>query len=443
MHAIAVFFTKLISKWLPDPLVVAILLTFISLIIASVFGNASLPQAIMYWGDGIWNLLAFTMQMTIILLAGYMLAKTPVVDKLLNKIVSLVKTPKKAIIMITLISAIGSWLNWGFGLVVGSIIAKKAAIKVKGLHYPLAIAAGFSGFSLYGIGLSGSVPLLIASSNHFLKDVMGVIPIQETIFSNYIIAINLAIIILLPFFNALMHPRDPSHIIEIKEEAIQEDIFDDHHTPPYFSLSNHLNNSPWVGYTLGILGLVYIVMYFAKGGSVSLNTVNFIFLILGIFLFARPNAYLRALNEAISIVAGVIVQYPFYAGIMAILVGSGIVSQFSQLFTQISSPETLPLWSFISAGIINIFIPSGGGQWAVQGPIMMEAARALHADIAATAIGVQIGDQWTNIVQPFWILPILAISGLKLKDVMGYLVLIFLFLGIIFGAGVIAWGFGL
>lgn len=141
--------------------------------------------------------------------------------------------------------------------------------------------------------------------------------------------------------------------------------------------------------------------------------------------------------------AGVIVQYPFYAGIMAILVGSGIVSQFSQLFTQISSPETLPLWSFISAGIINIFIPSGGGQWAVQGPIMMEAARALHADIAATAIGVQIGDQWTNIVQPFWILPILAISGLKLKDVIGYLVLIFLFLGIIFGAGVIAWGFGL
>lgn len=439
MNSLADFFTKLVNRWLPDPLVIAIFLTFITLFMAMIFGKTAPLQAIMYWGDGFWNLLPFTMQMTIILLTGYMLAKTPIAGKALDYFVSKIESPKTAIIVITLVGAIGSWLNWGFGLVAGSIIARKFAIKIKNLHYPLAIAAGFSGFSIYGVGLSGSVPLLIASNDHFLIDKMGSIPISETIFSPFVLMMSISVVVFLPLFNAFMHPKNPKDIICFNQ-GLDASVGQINTQAKSDTLGTRLNDSPWVGIGIGLIGIIYAIMYFGKGGNINLNIVNFLFLMLGLMLFAKPSSYLATLNDAIKIVSGIVIQYPFYAGIMAILVGSELIVNFSDLFVSISSSSTLPLWSFISAGLINIFVPSGGGQWAVQGPVMIEAANQLNASHAATAIAVQIGDQWTNIVQPFWILPALAISGLKLKDVMGYMVLIFTFLGIVFGMGVLVWG---
>lgn len=442
MNAIADFFTNLMRRWLPDPLVIAIILTVLTMLMAMTWGGSTPLAVVGFWGDGFWNLLAFTMQMAVVLLTGYMLAKTPAVDRLLDRIAGLVKSPSAAIILITLVGGIGSWLNWGFGLVAGGIIAKKVAMNVKGLHYPLAIAAGYSGFSVYGIGLSGSVPLLIATEGHFLQDKMGIIPISQTIFSPWVLGMSALAIFGLPFFNLMMHPRDPSKIKEFDPTTVTEhaEIDElDHEDRRLFG--PRLNDSPVIGILIGALGLLYIVMKFVNGGSLDLNTVNMIFLMLGFLLFARPRHYLHALNDAVKVISGIVIQYPFYAGIMAILVGSGLIVTFSNLFTAISSAETLPIWSFISGGIINILVPSGGGQWAVQGPVMIEAAQALGANHAATALAVQIGDQWTNMVQPFWVLPVLAISGLKLKDVMGYMVLILAFLGVIFAGGILLWGF--
>ena len=187
--------------------------------------------------------------------------------------------------------------------------------------------------------------------------------------------------------------------------------------------------------------MLYIALYAFDGGSLNLNTVNFAFLFLGILLFASPANYLAALADGIRIVSGIIVQYPFYAGIMGILVGSGLVVSFANTFVDISSAQTLPIWSFISGAIINLLAPSGGGQWAVQGPVMVQAATELGASQAATALAVQIGDQWSNMVQPFWILPVLAISGLKLRDVMGYMVLILIYLGVIYASAMLIWGY--
>lgn len=429
-------------RWLPDPLVIAVILTVLTMLMALTWGGAAPMAVVNYWGDGFWNLLAFTMQMAVVLLTGYMLAKTPIVDRLLDRIATLVNSPRAAIVLITLVGGIGSWLNWGFGLVAGGIIARKVAMNVKGLHYPLAIASGYSGFSVYGIGLSGSVPLLIATEGHFMQDRMGIIPLSETIFSPWLLAMSALAVFGLPVFNLLMHPKDPAKIKEFDpgsvtaHEQLEElDIEDKRLFGP------RLNDSPVIGILIGGIGLLYVLMKFVNGGSLDLNTVNMIFLMLGFLLFARPRHYLHALNDAVKVISGIVIQYPFYAGIMAILVGSGLVVTFSNLFTAISSAETLPIWSFISAGIINILVPSGGGQWAVQGPVMIEAAQNLNADFAATAIAVQIGDQWTNMVQPFWVLPVLAISGLKLKDVMGYMVLILGFLGVIFAGGTLLWGF--
>ena len=440
MNAIVDFFTNLMRRWLPDPLVIAIILTVLTMLLALTWGGASPMAVVGYWGDGFWNLLAFTMQMAVVLLTGYMLAKTPIVDRLLDRIAGLVNSPRAAIVLITLVGGIGSWLNWGFGLVAGGIIAKKVAGNVKGLHYPLAIAAGFSGFSVYGIGLSGSVPLLIATEGHFLQEQMGLIPLGQTIFSGWVLGMSAAAVFGLPIFNMLMHPKDPAKIVEYHESMTTEAAALGEHEDAHF-IGQKLNDSPVFGILIGGLGLIYIVMKFINGGSLDLNTVNMIFLMLGFLLFARPRHYLHALNDAVKVISGIVIQYPFYAGIMAILVGSGLIVTFSNIFTAISSAQTLPIWSFISGGIINILVPSGGGQWAVQGPVMIEAAQALGANPAATALAVQIGDQWTNMVQPFWILPVLAISGMKLKDVMGYMVLILFFLGIIFATGILLWGF--
>ncbi|PRY64855.1 short-chain fatty acids transporter [Vreelandella songnenensis] len=441
MQAMANFFTRLVSRYMPDPLVIAILLTAVTIVLAMLVEGTSVFAATRFWGDGFWGLLAFSMQMTVILLAGYILAKTPLVDRLLDRIAGCVRTPFAAIVVATLIGGIGSWLNWGFGLVIGGIVAQKLALKVKGLHYPLVIAAAYSGFALYGIGLSGSVPLLIATEGHFLQGEMGLIPLSETIFSPVLLITSGLIIATLPLFNAWLHPRRPEDIVEIDPATVDRPAAPAPGDIQSATLAERLNHSRFIGIGIGLLGMLYVALYSLNGGSLNLNTVNFTFVFLGILLFASPAQYLAALNDGVRIVSGIIIQYPFYAGIMGILVGSGLMVSFANLFVDISSAATLPIWSFISGGVINILAPSGGGQWAVQGPVMIEAATELGASHAATALAVQIGDQWTNMVQPFWILPVLAISGLKLRDVMGYMVLILMYLGVIFAGAVWLWGY--
>ena len=346
-----------------------------------------------------------------------------------------------AIVVATLVGGIGSWLNWGFGLVIGGIVAQKLALNVKGLHYPLVIAAAYSGFALYGIGLSGSVPLLIATEGHFLQDAIGLIPLSETIFSPILLITSALILLTLPFFNAWLHPKLDKDIVEIDPSTVAKPTAAPLPGDVKVTIAERLNRSRVVGIGIGLLGMLYIALYTVDGGSLNLNTVNFAFLFLGILLFASPANYLAALADGIRIVSGIIVQYPFYAGIMGILVSSGLVVSFANIFVDISSAQTLPIWSFISGAIINLLAPSGGGQWAVQGPVMVQAATEIGASQAATALAVQIGDQWSNMIQPFWILPVLAISGLKLRDVMGYMVLILIYLGIIYGSAMLIWGY--
>jgi short-chain fatty acids transporter len=439
LQATAQFFTNLMDKYLPDPLVIAILLTVFTMGLAILFQGSSPLEVVDYWGEGFWGLLEFTMQMTMVLLAGYILAKTPPVDRFLDMVTSKIHSPKAAIIAATLVGGIGSWLNWGFGLVMGGIVAQKLAMNVKGLHYPLAIAAGYSGFAVYGIGLSGSVPLLMATPGNFVEGQVGLIPLSETIFSPYLLITNLVVLVVLPIFNAMLHPKDPAEIRELDPATVP--TVDPSPQDERRTIASRLNNSRVIGIGIGLIALVFMVRYFMAGGSLTLDSVNFLFLFLGILLFARPTAFLKAVKEGVKVVAGIIIQYPFYAGIMGILSASGLAVAFAAGFSAISSDETLPFWSFISGGILNLLMPSGGGQFAVQGPVMLEAAAALGADPAATGVAVQIGDQWTNMVQPFWILPVLAISGLKLRDVMGYMVLILLLLGVIFAGAVLIWGF--
>jgi short-chain fatty acids transporter len=442
MQKITAFFTELMRKYLPDPFVFAMGLTVITMILAVLVQGQTVTALTTSWGKGFWALLAFTTQMAVILAMGYVLATAPLTERFLDRVVARVHDPRTAVIVATLVGGIGSYLNWGFGLVIGGIVARKLAMSVKGVHYPLIIASAYSGFTLYGLGLSASIPVLISTKGHPMEAQMGVIPLSQTIFSPTMLITSLVVIITLPLLNAWLHPKAGQPVTEIdralneapKAAASAVDIADGN------TIANRLNNSRLLNYLIGAIGVVYVVLYFRGGGSMDLNLINFIILFLGIILLGTPIRYVEKLNEGIRTISGIILQYPFYAGIMAIMASSGLVNTFSHLFVKVATPATLPFWGLISSFLINFFAPSGGGHWVIQGPFMIEAAKSIGASVGHTATAVMLGNAWNDLIQPFWILPALALSKLKLKDIMGYTVIMMFWIGIVYTVAVLAWG---
>ncbi len=441
MEKLTNFFTGVMRKYLPDPFVFAIGLTLLTFILALVFEGSNFIDLTTAWGTGFWDLLAFTTQMAVILAAGYVLATAPLVDKLLNKIASYVHTPRMAVIVATLVGGIGSYLNWGFGLVIGGIIARKLALKVKGVHYPLIIAAAYSGFTFYGLGLSASIPILISTPGHPLEKAMGVIGLHDTIFTWPMIVTSIVMLITLPLVNAMLHPKKVENVIEIDPSLYEDKTAATVHLLEDNTFATKLNNSHILSYLIGILGIIYVVIYFTKGNTLNLNVLNFIILFLGIILLGTPIRYVESLSEGIKTISGIILQFPFYAGIMAIMAASGLVDSIAKIFVNLADAQSLPFWGLISSFFINFFAPSGGGHWVVQGPFMIDAAKELGASLSKTSMSVMLGNAWNDMVQPFWILPALALSRLKLKDIMGYLVMIMFWVGLVYIVSILCWGY--
>jgi len=441
MTKLANFFTELMRRYLPDPFVFAIVLTLLTMVLAVVV-EGKIPTGVIHdWGKGFWSLLAFTTQMAVILAMGYVLATAPITDRLLNKIVDKVHQPKTAIIVATLVGCIGSYLNWGFGLVIGGIIAKKLALRVKGVHYPLIIAAAYSGFTMYGLGLSASIPVLISTKGHPMEGQMGVVPLSETIFSAPMLVTSLVVLITLPLLNAWLHPKQGEPVTEVDpaiDQAEQKSGPSGSSLLDTGTIAHKLNNNRIISLLIGVCGIVYVVGHFFGGGTLDLNIINFIILFLGIIVLGTPIAYVEKLNEGVKTIGGIILQFPFYAGIMAIMAASGLVTTISQVFVDVSTAQSLPFWGLLSSFLINFFAPSGGGHWVVQGPFMIDAAKTLGGSIPHTAMSVMLGNAWNDLVQPFWILPALALSKLKLKDVMGYTVIMAIWIGVVYMAAILA-----
>ena len=325
---------------------------------------------------------------------------------------------------------------------IGGIIARKLALKVKGVHYPLIIASAYSGFTMYGLGLSASIPVLISTPGHPMEKLMGVVALKDTIFSLPMLLTSLAVIITLPLLNAMLHPRDAKDVVEIKDDAEEgrAGAAGGHSMGIENTLAARMNNSRLLSLVIGLCGMAYAVLYFTQGGTLDLNLINFLILFIGVLLLGTPANYVAKLNEGIKTISGIILQYPFYAGIMAIMAGSGLVDTISRVFVDIATPQTLPFWGLVSSFVINFFAPSGGGHWVIQGPFMIDAAKAIGSSVAQTSMSVMLGNAWNDLVQPFWILPALALSKLKLKDVMGYTVIMMFWVGAIYIVALLAWG---
>ena len=339
------------------------------------------------------------------------------------------------------VSTVCCWLNWGFGLVAGALLAKEVAKRVPTVDYPLLIASAYSGFVIWHAGLSGSIPLTLVTGAKF-GEVTYQAAITETIFHPMNIIMCAVVLLAMPFINYAMHP-DRERAVTIDPTLLVED---EDKTYEINTPAEKLEHSKILWGILCLAFLVYIIYYFITNGfTLGLNIVNMIFMFLGILLHGDLRRYVDAVAEAAGSASGVLLQFPFYAGIMGMMVvqneaGVSLAGVISQFFVNISNNVTFPMLSFLAAGIVNFFVPSGGGQWAVQGPIMMPAGAELGIGAGRTAMAIAWGDQWTNMIQPFWALPALGIAKLSARDIMGYLVVVLLFVGLVACLGFLAWG---
>ena len=436
---------RVVNRWLPDPFLFAIILTIVVFIGAMIGTQQGPVELVAAWGNdsGFWGLLSFSMQMALVLVLGSAMASAKVCKKALGAIASVAKDKKSAIIVTTFVSTICCWLNWGFGLIAGALLAKEVARRVKDVDYPLLIASAYSGFVIWHAGLSGSIPLQIGASGG--TEILGVtyqVPTSQTIFHPVNLGMVLVILILMPLVNYAMHP-DAAHTITVDPALLVEE---EEKTYTIDTPAEKIEHNKVLWFITLVLGFAYIVYYFVtQGFNLGLNIVNMIFMFLGILLHGDLRKYVDAIAEAASGAAGILLQFPFYAGIMGLMVATnadgvslaGIIADFS---TNISTNVTFPMLTFLSAGIINFFVPSGGGQWAVQAPIVMPAATQMGIEYGRAAMAIAWGDQWTNMIQPFWALPALGIAGLSARNIMGYLVIVTIFTGIVACGGFLVWG---
>ena len=377
-----------------------------------------------YWETGFWELLEFTMQMALILILGHTLALTPLFNSLIAKLTSLCDTTAKAGLYISFVTILMSFINWGLCLVFGAIFARKVAEKAseKGwkLNYPLVGAAGYSGMMCWHGGFSGSAPLTVSGADHFMAQDIGVIGIDQTILSGMNLINSTLLLIVIPLFFFYLGLKSQGREINLPKKTIKQEREIKHRG------AERLDHAKWLAIGMG-LTIVFLAIRKAgimqSGGTfgfINLNYINFFLFGLCVLLHSSFARFIAAVQQAVSGATGIIIQFPLYAGIMGIMKYSGLGALISQGFVEISNGTTLPIFTLLSAGLVNIFVPSGGGQWVVQGPIITEAAQTLNVSIPKTVMALAYGDQLTNMLQPFWALPLLGITKLKAKDILPY-----------------------
>ncbi|HVE07939.1 MAG TPA: TIGR00366 family protein [Paraburkholderia sp.] len=414
----------LFERVMPDPFVLSIGLTLVVILLSIAFApKADAEHILTSWYGGAFGILGFALQMILILATGFAIADAPIVQRGLRALASRVQTPTRAALVVFPIVAVAAWLNWGLGLVVGALLAREIAKRVK-VDFAWLVAGSYSAWSICNSGLSSSIALSQASHGNALnlveKATGQVVPLSQTVFAPFVFVPTVAVVVVMTFIFIRMHPRS-ADITPLREQS--EAPADDPHARPAgtHSLAARLEQSMFGTLLLLALGIGYLaVQWHAKGFELDINTTILIFLLAGLALQRTPIAYADAIRRAARQTGSMLLQYPMYGGVMGIMSGTGLASVIAKTFVAVATPATLALWSYLSSLIITLLIPSAGGHWAVQGPFVLPAALSIHAPVARTAMGVAMAENVSNMLQPFWAVPVVAIAGIRIQRVMGY-----------------------
>lgn len=444
------YFADQFKKWMPDAFVFALVLTIFTALSAYFWTDASAVSVLASWYDGFWILLAFGMQMVLILTTGFAIALSPPISKLIEKLAVKVKNPDRVYLITIIFGGVLTLVSWGW-VVLTAVLARELAKRVQGVDYAYLTACVFISSSAWVCGLSSSIPLLLNTPDNFLIQaglLDDVIPTSMTLLSPLNLSLMCLYLIATPLIMWLLRPKRTSAIemdalkndqdVAIKQTVAQEAQSLNLEKP---TVSDRLNNSIILQSVIVLMGAIYIVVYFAENGfDLNLNIMIFSFLILGLAVHQTPMRYVVAMKRACANISGIVFQYPFYAGIMGIMMGTGLGSMMASDMSAMVTLDTLPLASYILGAIVNFSIPSAGGEWAVLGGPLVESAQVLGAGltaeqmqayIARIAMAVAYGETLTNMIQPFFLLIILPVMGkgikLQARDLMGYLFLPFLF----------------
>ena len=436
---------NIFKKVLPSPFSIAVLLTLITIFLAFFFTspvgeNNHLLTILSYWEKGIWNnaLLVFAYQMMLILVLGHILVLSSPLNTLIGKLTQFVHSTASAVVLVSVTTMMVSFFNWGLGLIFGAILARKigdysAENNIK-LNYPLVGAAGYVGLMVWHSGISGSAPIKVAEDNHLLnlmssrqdsylyEDLPVSLNFDLTVLSNANLITFVVLLVLVPLTFYFLSKNTQAHNNILKKPIENQNLTSR-------IKSNGLEGSRLFSIAFGMILLTaFFYQYFDQliNFKITPNSLNFFMLGLSILLHSNFKSFLTALQESINGASGILIQFPLYFGIMGIMKESGLIIYISDFFISISNEFTLPIFTFFSAAIINIFVPSGGGQWIIQGPVVIAAATELNVPIQKVVMALAYGDQLTNMLQPFWALPLLAITKLKAKEILPYTLIIML-----------------
>jgi short-chain fatty acids transporter len=423
---------------MPDPFLLAIGLTGLVALAAVLFApHASVPEMVNAWYSGLFGIFGFAFQMIMILVSGHALASARPVKRGLEALVSIAKTDNQGMVLTFFVSAIAAWINWGFGLVVAALVARAVARRIR-VDYGWLVASAYSGWMIWSVGPSGSIPLTQASHGNALnlveKFTGKTLGFGETLFTAFTMAPTLAVLLILPLLFVWVKPKAEVAVpFSPPPEPASQEVGATRQT-----LAGRIDRSPLGSLFLVAAGVAYFAFALQSGTlQVDVNIVIFAFIIAGLALHGSPISYANAIKTAAGHAGAMMLQYPLYGGIMGLMTGTGLAQAMSLAIAGASTAHTLPLYSFLGSLLITLVIPSGGGHWAVQGPFTIPAAIHLHAPIAATAMAVAFGEQVANMLQPFWVVPMVAIAGIGIHRVMGFTVMAFVVGTLAYGASLI------
>lgn len=425
---VASFLIGFSHRYIPSAFSIALLLTFVTFAIAIAGVGASPAQVIVEWGKGFWTLVPFAMQMVLVVLTGFLVSTAPVVDRCFVALARWPRSPRGAVVMMAAASMALAWFHWGLSLIGCAMLVRHVARAQRGVDYRLLVCAAYFGMgATWHAGLSASAPLLVATPGHFLEKQMGVLPVTATIFSGFNLGLTVLVVALLLGMVAVLHPA-PGAVVAIAPEALDTlGRFQPPARPAERTLAAAIDHSRALTLAIGACGAGWLAWYFTTNGFVlTLDVLNFAFLVLAILLHPSPASLLAAAEEGASLLSGIVLQFPFYAGMYGVIQGTGLASALGTWIANTASPSTYPLLLYWYSGLVNYFVPSGGSKWAIEAPYLVDAAMRLGVGVDRVVVAYAWGDMATDLIQPFWALPLLAAAKLDFKDIMGYAMLVFL-----------------